>query len=546
MIFYLIFSLLFFISLNADEVFIPTEAPDLSRVPNYVSDMLQEEKDKNDNSELSKFENTVKEIVNTQDSQLAKKADELIKDKDKLNNLLSNFKNTNTTLDVKDTEFAELQEIINLQYEYEPLLNNTISFKSKTVDVKNVIELIGKIAGLNFIIDSSVSGIISNINFENITLSSALKIVLSSAFPRLVLVREHNVLRIMNLKDAVLILKSKYADSLISDFVIIYNAKFSETFKLRVEKMWYGIIGKTENKKGYYLVFDDESKKIFFKGSKSEILEFKNFLKQIDIDIPQIRIDARIAVAAKDFEESFGLQVSGVYNRSASINHGWNVAGFGPIKTDGQGDFKTGNLMDWALNLLPDSASKFLNFPFILGGHDLNTKRLNLVLNAAENKSEIETILKPTLLVNSGDFAEILVGNEVPIETNVQERIEGSLRNIDTISYKDLGMKLKVKPTVTPDNKSVFLDIFVEHSYFKDATFNAKTSVIVMNKTTNKVLLNSGQTTLIGGLISNEKRKIKNGVPILQHIPVIGLLFSGKRKLKNDDQLMIFITPTIV
>jgi len=541
---YFFYSLFIFIALNADEVFIPTEAPDLSRVPNYVSDMLQEEKDKSEESELSKFEQTVKEIVKTDENQLSKKADELIKDKDKLDNLLNNFKKSGLTSDVKDPDFIELQDIINLQYQFEPLLNNTISFKSKTVDVKNVIELIGKIAGLNFIIDSNVNGIVSNINFENIPLSTALKIVLSSVMPTLVLVREYNVLRIMNFKDAVPILKSKYSDSLVSDFVTIYNAKLTETFKLRVEKMWYGIIGKTENKKGYYLVFDDETKKIFFKGSNSDVIEFKKYLNQIDINIPQIRIDARVVVAAKDFEESFGFQVSGVYNRSASINNGWNVAGFGPIKTDGQGDFKPGNLMDWALNLLPDSASKFLNFPFILGGHDLNTKRLNLVLNAAENKSEIETILKPTLLVNSGDMAEILVGNEVPIETNVQERIEGSLRNIDTISYKDLGMKLKVKPIVTPDNKSVFLDIYVEHSYFKDATFNAKTSVIVINKTTNKVVLNSGQTTLIGGLISNEKRKIKNGVPILQHIPVIGLLF--KRKIKNDDQLMIFITPTIV
>jgi general secretion pathway protein D len=218
------------------------------------------------------------------------------------------------------------------------------------------------------------------------------------------------------------------------------------------------------------------------------------------------------------------------------------------VSTGGQGDFPAGALNNWALNLLPDAASKFLNFPAIFGGKDLDSKRLNLVLNAAENKSIIETILKPTLLVNSNEPAEILVGQEIPIETSVQESIQNTLRNVNTINYKDLGMKLRVKPTVQPDQKTVFLDIYVEHSYIKDSStsFDSKTSIIAVTKSKNRVILNSGQTTLIGGLISNERRKTKNGIPILQSIPGIGWLFSGRRKVKADDQLMIFITPTII
>ena len=205
--------------------------------------------------------------------------------------------------------------------------------------------------------------------------------------------------------------------------------------------------------------------------------------------------------------------------------------------------------MDWTLNLLPSGASQFLNIPFIFGGKNLDTKRLNLVLNAAESRNEIETILKPTLLVNSEEPAHLLVGQEVPIETSVQERLEGSLRDINTINYKDLGLKLKIKPIVSPNNKNVFLDIFVENSYVKDGNsvkFDAKTSIIVTTRSHNRVLLKSGQTTLIGGLISNEKRIVKSGVPYLQDIPILGLLFKGSKRSKSDDQLMIFITSTIV
>ncbi|MBD3272925.1 hypothetical protein GF385_01050, partial [Candidatus Dependentiae bacterium] len=487
------------------------------------------------------------------DEQLEKKADELIKDKKKLEKFLSAFKK-NKHLKSKKKIYFKGEKLLELAYNDERLLNKKITLKLKNADIKEVIDLISKSANLNFIIDSSVTGKIGNINLNNISVSEVLKVILSSNDPKLALIAEKNIFRIMKLEDAIPILKSRkkeFRDSnLISDFVTIYNAKWTETFKLRIEKMWCGIISGTSNRQGYYLVFDDESKKIFFKGDQEEVNNFKKYLKQIDERVPQIRIDARVVIAAKDFEESFGLQVSGVYNRSSSISHGWGFAGFGPVKTGGQGDFKDGNLMDWSLNLIPDLASKFLNFPAIFGGRDLDSKRLNLVLNAAESRSQLETILKPTLLVNSGEPAEILVGQEVPIETSVQESIQNTLRNVNTISYKDLGMKLKVKPVVTPNKRSIFLDIYVENSYIKDfsstSKFNAKESIIVVTKSKNRVILNSGQTTLIGGLISNERRKTKNGIPILQHIPVLGFLFSGRRKVRADDQLMIFITPTII
>lgn len=540
-------------SLNANDLFLPNEKVDLSQVPGYIADLVRDTSEKQDKKQLESFSKTVEEIVNSDDKQLEKKADELIKDKDKLDKFLNNVKNTKNWKN-KLSNNSYSQELLDFQYQDERLLKNKISLKLKNADITQAIELIARSANLNFIIDSSITGNIGNINFDDTCVSSALKIILSSHNPKLVLINDHGIFRIMTFQDALPLLKSREIEfresNLISECITIYNASWTESFKLRIEKMWVGIVESIENKKGYYLVFDDETRKVFVKGDRQTVLDFKKYLNQIDERIPQVRIDARVVIAAKDFEESFGFQVSGVYNRSSSISHGWGFAGFGPVKTDGQGDFKDGNLMDWSLNLLPDLASKFLNFPFIFGGNDLNSKRLNLVLNAAENKSEIETILKPTLLVNSDEQAEILVGQEVPIETSVQESIQNTLRNVNTINYKDLGMKLKVKPVVKPDKKTVFLDIFVENSYVKDfssaSKFNAKESIIVVTKTKNRVVLNSGQTTLIGGLISNEKRKTKNGVPILQNIPALGWLFSGRRKVKADDQLMIFITPTII
>ena len=114
----------------------------------------------------------------------------------------------------------------------------------------------------------------------------------------------------------------------------------------------------------------------------------------------------------------------------------------------------------------------------------------------------------------------------------------------------------KVKPTVKPDQKSVFLDIFVENSAVTQPQFE-RTRVsstapssfnytIETSRSQNRVVLKSGQTTLIGGLITKMTEHNKTGIPILQEIPVIGWFFKGKRRMLVDKQILIFITPTLV
>ncbi len=560
-------SLLFFVSicfvssfLKSNDLFLPPEDPHLKYMPPFTSNLIGESQDKLEDENIKRVKSVVTEIVESSDKELEKKAEELIKDKTKLKDFLysiSDEKEVAKTTNEKQTVKipGNVNAVLDSYYQDPDILDKTISLKLKHADVKEVIELISKMLGLDFIIDSGIKGKVSNVNFQDVPASFALKLILSSTKPQLSLIKDFNVWRVIKSVDAITLIENQIQELKLKDFdsevVTIFNARFTESFKLRAEKMWDGIINGKTNKQNYYLVFDDNTRKVFFRGQKQDTQAFKEFLTQVDEKISQVRIETRVVIANQYFEESLGLQVSGVYNRSGSVSRsGWNYIGYGPVTTGGQGDIPPADLMDWSLNLLPRAASQFLNLPIIFGGRDLNNKRLNLVLNAAENKNEIKTILKPTLLVNSEEPAEILVGEQVPIETSVQERIEGSLRDINTINYKDLGMKLKVKPVVSPDRNSVFLDIYVENSYVKDGStatsFDAKKSIIATTKSSNRVLLKSGETTLIGGLITSDKRKNKTGIPLLQDIPILGYLFKGRKKTRADEQLMIFISPTVV
>jgi general secretion pathway protein D len=192
----------------------------------------------------------------------------------------------------------------------------------------------------------------------------------------------------------------------------------------------------------------------------------------------------------------------------------------------------------------------------LFGNKDFSWNRWNVIIDAAENRGEIKTVLKPSLLVNNDEWAEVLVGQEMPHETKIAETVEGQPSNVSTTQYKDIGIKIKIKSMVVPTQESVFMDIFVENSYLTESKFNFRTLpsqekegfnyIIETSRSKSRVLLKSGYTTMISGLISNTEEKAKSGIPILQKIPVVGWFFQGNRKSMIDRQLLIFITPTVV
>lgn len=504
----------------------------------------------------TKEQESLKNIKNIVSNALSKKQKNNNNNKTK-----KTAKNKNSRTDKIGIDITrELTQLLQEQYQDKELTKPKLSLELKKVDIKKAINLISKITGVNFIIDTQVSGSIDTIKFDNITLAQALSILCNNNKPRLALIKETDLWRIVTKATALKLLESQALDLREKNFTLdvatIFHAKWDQEFKKRIEKLWKDILGDQAEKNGNYLTFDDQNKKVFFKGDKDLIKDFKKILSEIDIKVPQVRIDARVVIAQKDFEETIGIQWSGIYDRSSTMGKSWNIAGAGiGEKTAGDG-FK--DLMNWSLNLLPSAASSALpiKVPFIFGRKDITTHRLNLMLNAAENRNEIKTMLKPSLLVKSDETAQIMVGENMPQDIRLQETVEGQPTNITSISYKDIGMQIKVKPTVSPDQERVFLDIFVENSIIKQPSFNrTRTSAtaqssfnwtIETSRSQNRVILESGQTTLISGLMINTSEINKTGVPLLQEIPVIGLLFQGKRKMMIDKQILIFITPTLI
>ncbi len=180
---------------------------------------------------------------------------------------------------------------------------------------------------------------------------------------------------------------------------------------------------------------------------------------------------------------------------------------------------------------------------------------LSTILGALLGKSKGELIAQPTIVSRDNSQAKIEMGSRIPIKTLDPS---GNIRT----EYVDVGTKLIVTPHVissdasseqtsfsnisaTPASKGeIMLDIYAERSTYEPS---GEIGVIIHTQNaSSRILVKNGETIVIGGLTSDDKKSSEQGIPVLSQIPILGHLFKYSSKTNEKIDLLIFITPTIV
>lgn len=415
-------------------------------------------------------------------------------------------------------------------------LEKKISIRSKPSHITDIVELIGLSSGIDFVIDPDVEGSIGKINFDKKTTGEVLKLLCARNAPRLAVFKQCGIWRIVVYDKIAQILKSAYREPVSQHVFSLKNVDCNDTLKTKIEDMWQQVVKQQRHEQAYCTV-DKESKKIFFNATDKQWTTMQSFLKEIDCTVAQVRIDAIVAIIDRKYEHQLGFNWTGIYNRAISSDRSFDFLGIGGKSHDSGAD-------TFALNLF-SKAAQAVKIPFVFGGHDLNLQRITMELRAAENESKAKILLKPSVLTSHNETAEILIGSIIPIKTTVDDS-GGKGKSVQAINYKEIGTRLNVRPFVNPDRKSVLLELWVEDSSIAGAMIDTNTPIIKTIRTKNKVTLRSKQTTVIGGLMLNRHETTGGQVPILGSIPLLGGLFRSKNHTKEDNQMLIFITPTIV
>jgi general secretion pathway protein D len=172
---------------------------------------------------------------------------------------------------------------------------------------------------------------------------------------------------------------------------------------------------------------------------------------------------------------------------------------------------------------------------------------LAVTIRAIAEKTKLEVLSRPSVLVRNNQQATITVGQEVPFITN--SRITENGDTLNTIQYEDIGIILTVTPHITSNNL-VEMDVSPEISTLTgetvpiSETVNAR--VIAKRSAATEVVVESGKTVVIGGMMEDNNTETVTKIPVLGDIPLLGMAFRRTVKDKSKTELLIFLTPYVV
>jgi general secretion pathway protein D len=244
-------------------------------------------------------------------------------------------------------------------------------------------------------------------------------------------------------------------------------------------------------------------------------------IHQLDRPQLQVAIDATIAEVTLNDQLSYGVQF---YLGSKNVGLPGDKGSI--INTIGSGVL----------------AQTFPGFNFLMGSQATP----NLILDALHTVTNVKVLSNPSLVVLDNQAATLQVGDQVPVSTGTATVLTANNTIVNTIDYRSTGIILHVIPRVTSDG-NVVLEIGQEISNISpSSTANTLTPTVSQRRVKSSIAIQSGQTVLLAGLISNTENVTQPGIPLLDAIPGVGAMFAHRDKTVGRTELIIFIRPQII
>jgi type IV pilus assembly protein PilQ len=416
----------------------------------------------------------------------------------------------------------------------------TLNFQD--IDVRSVLQLLADTSGQNIVVSDSVSGNLT-LRLQNVPWDQALDIVLRTK--GLDKRRQDNVIIIGPTEELATREKAELAahkevqelSPTHTEFMQVNYAKVTDLAKLI----------KTANAKDSMLSprgsisVDERTNTLLVQDTSDKLADIRRLVQILDVPVKQVLIEARIVIVSDTFERDlgarFGVSTAQQNGPGGLLAVTGNGLGANQIINGGLGTLPATTLDNrYQVNTPAANTNGSIGIS-LLGGSYL----VDLELSAAQNEGKSEVISSPRVITANQKQATIMQGVEIPYQ-------ESASSGATTTQFKDAVLKLKVTPLITPDNR-VILDLDVsDDSVGQQVTSATGGSVpsIDTRQIITQVLVNDGQTVVLGGILDTTNSKSANKVPFLADIPIIGFFFRSTTDISNKTELLIFITPKIL
>ncbi|MBS4699869.1 type IV pilus secretin PilQ [Aeromonas media] len=419
------------------------------------------------------------------------------------------------------------------QYQGKP-----ISLNFQDIPVRTVLQIIADFNNLNLVTTDSVSGNIT-LRLDGVPWEQALDIILKvrGLDKRL----DNNILLVAPADEITarekqeLESRNQVADlaPLYTEYLQINYAKASEVAALLSSDST-----KLLSPRGAVSV-DERTNVLVVKDTADVIGNVKRMLDILDIPVKQVVIEARMVTIDDGFDEALGVR----WGVTKTDGHGNGTSGTiegndGAGNNDGSSTITRPGVEDRLnVNLPVTNAAGTLAFQV---ARLANGTLLDLELSALEKESKAEIIASPRVTTANQKPALIEQGTEIPY-------VESSSSGATSVTFKKAVLSLKVTPQITPDNR-VILDLTVTQDTKGETVPTGTGDAVSINaqSITTQVLVNNGETLVLGGIYQQTIKSDVSKVPLLGDIPGLGYLFKKTTSENKKRELLIFVTPRIV
>lgn len=420
-----------------------------------------------------------------------------------------------------------------------------ISINFQDIPVRNVLQLIADYNQFNLVVSDSVEGNLT-LRLDGVPWQQVLDIILQvKGLDKRV---DGNVILVaptdeLDLREKQQLEKQKLTEEmgeLSSEIIKVNFAKASDIAEMINGEGNISMLSERGS-----MTIDERTNSLLIRELPENIEVIREIIESLDIPVKQVQIEARIVTINEGNMDELGIRwgftsINGSNTVGGSIEN--NLATIGLYNGEGGGDGGDGDGVgiDDFLNVnLAATSPNATSIAFQVAKLGSDTL-LDLELSALQQESKAEIISSPRLITTNKKPAYIEQGTEIPY-------LESSSSGATTVTFKKAVLSLKVTPQITPDNRLV-LDLSVTQDRPGQVvkTGTGEAVAIDTQRIGTQVLVNNGETVVLGGIFQHSITNSVDKVPLLGDLPLLGALFRRSYENVGKSELLIFVTPKVV
>jgi type IV pilus assembly protein PilQ len=427
------------------------------------------------------------------------------------------------------------------------LPTNPVDLKMRQADIKAVLRSLARAAGRNILIKNDIKADVT-VDFKGVPWDQVFTGLLRTY--GLTYTWEGDLIRIMTPDDLEQDLKRKTQEINVKWVeplsTVIVNIDYADSKSLRDNLQEFLTKDKDGKTRGSVRV-DEHTNALIIQAIRDDIQKMLPLIAQIDKPTYQIKIKAHIVETTKDTARNLGIQWGGLYKTTAGSRDfyltpgGYGAGDAGTTPGEYKSLYGSPGIarQGFAVNLpaaMSTAASGSIGLMFgTLGGNILEMQ-----LNALQSDGKVNILSSPSITTLDNQKAFTESGKKVPVANRDKD---GNI----TIRYEDAVLRLEIKPHVI-DGKNLKMNILVKKDEVDPNTLNyiEGNPPIYKKQTETSLIVQDGETIVISGLSIEQRSNSEVGIPLFKNVPVLGWLFKKEDKSNAMEEVLIFITPSIL